>query len=117
MTNFIKEQDWKSIYDLNLNETIWKGGIWIKRVPWWWLYLFSDLTNDIITASTFVTYNEEFKIDQKIMRHYELFKDPNYYDLYCVRDKEDITFNSRTSWHFQSKDDAEQFLNLLTKVK
>ena len=51
------------------------------------------------------------------MRHYELFKDPNYYEYYCVRDKEDTTFNSRTSWHFQEREDAETLLKLLTKAK
>lgn len=49
-------------------------------------------------------------------RKYEMFLDYDYYDTYCVRDTSDITFDSITSWHFNLKEDAKAFLNLLNKT-
>ena len=49
---------------------------------------------------------------QENKRQYELFNDPSYYDMWCVRDKSDRDYNSRTSWHFALKEDAEKLLEL-----
>ena len=50
-------------------------------------------------------------------RTYEMFSDNSYFDMWCVREKFDKDFNSRTSWHFVNKKDAYDFLMLLTKAK
>jgi len=57
---------------------------------------------------------QELTIDP---RTYEMFEDESYYGMWCVRDKADRDFNSRTSWHFTHKKDAYDFLMLLTKAK
>ena len=49
-------------------------------------------------------------------REYEIFNDSSYYGMWCVRDTEDKDFDSRTSWHFVDKKDAEQLLDLLNKA-
>lgn len=50
-------------------------------------------------------------------REYEMFLDSSYYDMFCVRDESDKSFNSRTNWHFIHKADAEKFLELLNLAK
>ena len=50
-------------------------------------------------------------------RTYKMFLDESYFGMWCVRDILDRDFNSRTSWHFASKEDAENLLNLLNKAK
>ena len=50
-------------------------------------------------------------------RKYEIFQDKCYFDMWCVRDVSDRDFNSRTSWHFDLKRDADKFLKLLNKGK
>lgn len=52
-----------------------------------------------------------------MIREYEIFQDASYYDMWCVRDISDKKFNSRTSWHFILKEDAEQFLKLIREAK
>ena len=47
---------------------------------------------------------------------FEMFKDEFYYDMWCVRDISNRYFNSRTSWHFTTKDKADKFLKLLNKA-
>ena len=50
-------------------------------------------------------------------RTYEMFKDESYYDMWCVRNKDDRDFNSITNWHFVHKKDAYDLLMLLNKAK
>ena len=50
----------------------------------------------------------------KRSRKWEMFYDHSYYGLYCVRLKEDKQFNSQTSFHFESRNMAIDFLELLS---
>jgi len=54
---------------------------------------------------------EDFK--DKRDREWEWFIDSCYYDMTCVRLKEDKDFNSITSFHFPTSKQAEEFVNLL----
>jgi hypothetical protein len=47
------------------------------------------------------------------MREYEIFLDLSYYGLWCVRDKNDQSFVSQLSFHFEKKEDAENFFRLI----
>lgn len=49
-------------------------------------------------------------------RKYEIFSDPAYFGMWCVRDTISTKFNSRTSWHFMKKEEAEKLLELLEKA-
>lgn len=49
--------------------------------------------------------------------NYEMFLDECYYEMWCVRNKNDKRFNSITSFHFDKKEDAETFLELIKKAK
>ena len=55
--------------------------------------------------------NIEFK--DKRGREWETFIDMCYYDYICVRVKSDRNFNSTTSFHFDTQQQAEQFVELL----
>lgn len=46
-------------------------------------------------------------------RTWEMFADVSYYDMICVRWKDDKSFNSPTSFHFESVEDANKFVNLI----
>lgn len=48
-------------------------------------------------------------------REWEVFVDVAYYHMICVRVKEDRSFNSPTSFHFQTDDEAQEFLSLVFK--
>lgn len=48
---------------------------------------------------------------------YEMFHDKCYYWLWCVRNKNDRRFHSPMSFHFDKKEDAEKFLELISKAK
>lgn len=50
-------------------------------------------------------------------RVYEIFVDTSYYDMWCVRDVSDKDFNSKTSWHFSTKEEAEQYCKLINEAK
>jgi uncharacterized Fe-S cluster-containing radical SAM superfamily protein len=49
-------------------------------------------------------------------RKYEMFMDDAYYGMYCVRDISNRNFNSATSWHFPTKEKAEEFLKIIRKA-
>jgi hypothetical protein len=46
-------------------------------------------------------------------REWEVFIDACYFDLICVRWKDDRSFNSHTSFHFNTMAEASQFAELL----
>ena len=46
-------------------------------------------------------------------RTWEIFTDLSYYDMVCVRAKHDRDFNSPTSFHFATRDQAEAFARLV----
>lgn len=48
---------------------------------------------------------------------YELFQDSSYYDMWCVRSIHDTRFNSPKSFHFISKEMAENFKQLIEVAK
>lgn len=50
-------------------------------------------------------------------KDWELFSDDSYYDLWCVRNTGDRSFNSPLSFHFVEKKDAEDFLRLVRIAK
>ena len=49
----------------------------------------------------------------KSNRVWEVFVDRCYFDCVCVRLKADRDFNSNTSFHFNTQQQAEQFVELL----
>ena len=49
----------------------------------------------------------------KLNRVWEVFVDRFYYDCVCVRLKADRDFNSNTSFHFDTQQQADQFVELL----
>ena len=55
--------------------------------------------------------NIEFK--DKRGREWETFVDLSYFDYICVRLKSDRDFNSPTSFHFVTQEQAKQFVELL----
>ena len=62
MTNLIKEQGWKSIYDLKLHEAIHINQLLsVRRVPLWWMYEYIWFNQ--LWSCTFIPYNDEFKIN------------------------------------------------------
>ena len=46
---------------------------------------------------------------------WELFCDAAFYDMWAVRPKGDKDFNSPRVFHFVRKEDAEKFLELISK--
>jgi len=48
---------------------------------------------------------------------WEIFNDDAYYNLWCVRNIGDRSFNSPLSYHFEDKADADKFLELVRKAK
>lgn len=48
---------------------------------------------------------------------YEIFRDSSYYDMWCVRSKDDRRFNSPMSFHFAMKKDADEFKRLIEMAK
>ena len=54
----------------------------------------------------------EFKDNRGIV--WEIFGDMSYYDMICVRHKDDKNFNSENSYHFNTYDDAYLFAYLLS---
>lgn len=46
-------------------------------------------------------------------RTWECFIDPSYFECTCVRWKEDKSFDSHTSFHFNTSKEAIEFCNLL----
>ena len=55
------------------------------------------------------------QVTDKRGRTWELFHDISYYGMYCVRFINDRKFNSQTSFHFMTKNEAEIFIKLLEK--
>ena len=53
------------------------------------------------------------KFIDKRGREWEVFVDLSYYDYVCVRLAQDHSFNSNTSFHFDTQQQAEQFIELL----
>ncbi len=53
----------------------------------------------------------------KVSPDYEIFIDPSYYDLLCVRNKNDKRFDSPTSFHFINYEDAKKFFELISMAK
>ena len=58
-----------------------------------------------------ITMNIEFK--DKRGREWEAFVDVSYFDCICVRLKSDRDFNSPTSFHFVTYEQAKQFVELI----
>lgn len=56
----------------------------------------------------------ELQVTDKRNRLWELFLDESYYHQWCVRIKEDRDFNSPTSFHFDTFEQARDFLNLIS---
>lgn len=56
------------------------------------------------------------KFTDKRGREWEVFVDQWYYDSVCVRLVEDRDFNSNTSFHFDTQQQADQFVELLKQV-
>ena len=53
------------------------------------------------------------KFIDKRNRVWEVFVDRCYFDRVCVRLKADRDFNSNTSFHFDTQQQADQFVELL----
>ena len=53
------------------------------------------------------------KFTDKRGREWEVFVDRSYYDSVCVRLAQNRSFNSNTSFHFDTQQQAEQFVELL----
>lgn len=53
------------------------------------------------------------KFTDKRGREWEVFADLSYYDCVCVRLAQDRSFNSNTSFHFDTQQQADHFVELL----
>jgi hypothetical protein len=51
------------------------------------------------------------------MPEFEIFYDIGYFDMWCVRCVDDRRFCSPLSFHFDKKEDAEEFIRLLRIAK
>ena len=49
-------------------------------------------------------------------REWEMFTDRSYFDCICVRLASDRDFNSNTSFHFNTIEQAQQFVELLKQA-
>ena len=49
-------------------------------------------------------------------REWEMFTDRSYFDCICVRLVSDRDFNSNTSFHFNTIEQAQQFVELLKQA-
>ena len=49
-------------------------------------------------------------------REWEMFTDRSYFDYFCVRLASDRDFNSDTSFHFNTIEQAQQFVELLKQA-
>ena len=49
-------------------------------------------------------------------REWEMFIDRSYFDCICVRLASDEDFNSNTSFHFNTIEQAQQFVELLKQA-
>ena len=49
-------------------------------------------------------------------REWEMFTDRSYFDCICVRLVSDRDFNSNTSFHFNTIEQAKQFVELLKQA-
>lgn len=49
----------------------------------------------------------------KRKREWEMFSDISYFDMICVRVKDDRDFNSPTSFHFTTREKANAFMDLI----
>ena len=49
-------------------------------------------------------------------REWEMFTDRSYFDCICVRLAKDRDFNSDTSFHFNTIEQAHQFVELLKQA-
>ena len=59
----------------------------------------------------------EFELRHDLLKksnvEWELFLDYSYYDMFCVKPKEDKLFNSPRRFYFNKKEDAERFKQLI----
>lgn len=55
-------------------------------------------------------------MSEKLKPEYELFNDPCYFGMWCVRNKDDRRFDSQMSFHFALKEDAEKFKELIERA-
>lgn len=53
------------------------------------------------------------KFTDKRGREWEVFLDLSYFDCVCARLAQDRSFNSNTSFHFDTQQQADQFVELL----
>ena len=53
------------------------------------------------------------KFTDKRGRQWEVFVDLSYFDCVCVRLVQDRSFNSNTSFHFDTQQQVDQFVELL----
>ena len=56
------------------------------------------------------------KFTDKRGREWEVFVDLSYYDYVCVRLAQDRSFNSNTSFHFDTQQQVDQFVELLKQA-
>ena len=56
------------------------------------------------------------KFTDKRGREWEMFTDRSYFDCICVRLVSDRDFNSNTSFHFSTIEQAQQFVELLKQA-
>ena len=56
------------------------------------------------------------KFTDKRGREWEMFTDRSYFDYFCVRLVKDRDFNSNTSFHFNTIEQARQFVELLKQA-
>lgn len=59
--------------------------------------------------------NINLTVTDKAASKWEMFLDRGYFDLWCVRCLGDRSFNSTHSFHFQSHQDALQFIKLIER--
>lgn len=56
------------------------------------------------------------KFTDKRGREWEVFLDLSYFDCVCIRLAQDRSFNSNTSFHFNTIEQADQFVELLKQA-
>ena len=51
------------------------------------------------------------------MSDYEMYCDSGYYYMWCVRNTNDKRFDSPTSFHFETEQEAKTFMELISKAR
>lgn len=79
---------------------------------------YEDVPSDVPVSEIKPAPQDIKKAEYVLFRaEYEVFTDSSYYDMWCVKNKDNRRFDSPMSFHFVKYDDAEEFKRLIELAK